>query len=70
MSETKIDVAAEVVEPETVPEAGTVVTVGAAEAGTLDVQMLRRLADQARDQGLELTGEGGLLQQLTKVFLE
>jgi transposase-like protein len=39
-------------------------------AGVLDVQMLRRLADQARDQGLELTGQGGLLAQLTKVFLE
>jgi putative transposase len=41
-----------------------------AEVSALDVRMLRRLADQARDQGLELTGEGGLLQQLTKVFLE
>jgi hypothetical protein len=61
MSETKIDMAAEVVESETVPGAGTKATAGAAEV-TLDVQMPRLLADQARDQGLELTGEGGLLQ--------
>jgi transposase-like protein len=70
MSETTIEMVGEVVEPEAVPEAGAEVPAGAAEVGTLDVQMLRRLADQARDQGLELTGEGGLLQQLTKVFLE
>jgi putative transposase len=40
------------------------------EVSELDVQMLRRLADQARGQGLELTGEGGLLRQLTRLFLE
>jgi putative transposase len=66
MSETMIDSAVEVAEPETTPEAET----AAAEVSALDVQLLRRLADQARGQGLELTGEGGLLQQLTKVFLE
>lgn len=75
MSETTIDTAAEVVELEAAREAGLQAPAesavsGTAEVGTLDVQMLRRLADQARDQGLELTGEGGLLQQLTKVFLE
>uniref|UniRef100_UPI0038CD6203 IS256 family transposase n=1 Tax=Nonomuraea corallina TaxID=2989783 RepID=UPI0038CD6203 len=42
----------------------------AGEVGALDVQLLRRLADQARGQGLELSGEGGLLRQLTKIFLE
>lgn len=31
----------------------------------LDVQVLQRLDNQARDRGIELTGEGGLLQQLT-----
>jgi putative transposase len=61
MSETMIDA----VDEPTVVEPGEDAGVGA-----LDVQMLRRLAGQARDQGLELTGEGGLLQQLTKVFLE
>jgi transposase-like protein len=48
----------------------SVSTSPAAEISELDVQLLRRLADQARGKGLELTGEGGLLQQLTKVFLE
>jgi putative transposase len=63
MSETTIDATVEMA-AESMPEPR------AAEIGALDVQLLRRLADQARDQGLELTGEGGLLQQLTKVFLE
>src|SRR4051812_46121354 len=66
MSETTIGSAVEVTEPETPLEVETPV----AEVSALDVQLLRRLADQARDQGLELAGEGGLLQQLTKVFLE
>jgi putative transposase len=60
MSETTIEETAE-------PAAGSA---PAGEVSALDVQLLRRLADQAREQGLELTGEGGLLQQLTKVFLE
>ncbi|MEU8654213.1 hypothetical protein [Streptomyces sp. NPDC048737] len=34
------------------------------------MELVGRLMEQARSQGLELTGEGGLLQQLTKVFLE
>jgi transposase-like protein len=46
----------------------------AAESGPvpagLDMELVGRLMEQARSQGLELTGEGGLLQQLTKVFLE
>jgi putative transposase len=66
MSETTIDSAVDVAEPGTRPEVET----AAVEVSALDVQLLRRLADQARGQGLELTGEGGLLQQLTKVFLE
>jgi putative transposase len=68
MSETTIDSAVEVAEPKTTPEVETAAE--AAEVSALDVQLLRRLADQARGQGLELTGEGGLLQQLTKMFLE
>jgi len=61
MSETTID---------GVDEPAVVESGEGAGVSALDVQMLRRLADQARDQGLELTGEGGLLQQLTRVFLE
>jgi transposase-like protein len=66
MSETTIGTAAEPTPEQAVSEAVD----EAAGVSALDVQMLRRLADQARGQGLELTGEGGLLQQLTKVFLE
>ncbi|MGH8965054.1 MAG: IS256 family transposase, partial [Actinomycetes bacterium] len=33
-------------------------------------EVVGRLVDQAREQGLELTGEGGLLQELTKRVLE
>lgn len=42
----------------------------AAAAAGVDMELVGRLMEQARSQGLELTGEGGLLQQLTKVFLE
>jgi transposase-like protein len=68
MSETVIDSAVEVAEPDMMIEAEDAAE--AAEVSALDAQLLRRLADQARGQGLELTGEGGLLQQLTRVFLE
>jgi putative transposase len=36
----------------------------------LDDQLVEQLMDQARADGLQLTGEGGLLQQLTKRVLE
>ncbi|MGW1712473.1 IS256 family transposase [Streptomyces sp. NPDC002156] len=36
----------------------------------LDAQLIRRLTDRARSEGLALTGTGGLLQQLTKLVLE
>ncbi|HKT00075.1 MAG TPA: IS256 family transposase, partial [Rugosimonospora sp.] len=36
----------------------------------LDDDTVAALAEQARDQGVALLGEGGLLQQLTKRFLE
>ena len=36
----------------------------------LDEQLVEQLVGQARAGGLQLTGEGGLLQQLTKRFLE
>jgi putative transposase len=42
----------------------------AALADALDVQLLRQLADRARSEGLQLTGEGGLLGRLTKLVVE
>jgi transposase-like protein len=39
-------------------------------ADLLDDQLIGKLVDGARSQGLQLTGEGGLLQQLTKRVLE
>jgi putative transposase len=39
-------------------------------ADLLDDQLIGQLVDRARAGGLQLTGEGGLLQQLTKRVLE
>jgi transposase-like protein len=39
-------------------------------ADLLDDQLIGKLVDRARASGLQLTGEGGLLQQLTKRVLE
>src|SRR5918997_6509575 len=39
-------------------------------AGALDPALVARLAAQARVQGVQLLGRGGVLQQLTKRFLE
>lgn len=39
-------------------------------ADELDAQLVRRLTDRARSEGLALTGAGSLLQQLTKLLLE
>src|SRR2546423_15156173 len=39
-------------------------------AGALDPALVSRLAAQARAQGVQLLGRGGVLQQLTKRFLE
>jgi putative transposase len=36
----------------------------------VDDQLIRQLAQRARSEGLRLTGEGGLLQHLTKVVVE
>lgn len=36
----------------------------------LDDQLINQLVDRARADGIKLTGEGGLLQQLTKKVLE
>jgi hypothetical protein len=35
-----------------------------------DEQLLRKLTERARAGGLQLTGEGGLLGQLTKLVIE
>ena len=42
----------------------------AAIAEVLDPALVARLAAQARVQGVQLLGRGGVLQQLTKRFLE
>lgn len=39
-------------------------------ADMLDEQLIGQLVDRARPSGLQLTGDGGLLQQLTKRVLE
>ncbi len=39
-------------------------------ADVLNDQLIGQLVDRARASGLQLTGEGGLLQQLTKRVLE
>lgn len=39
-------------------------------ADVLDDQLIGQLVDRARASGLQLTGEGGLLRQLTKRVLE
>ena len=36
----------------------------------VDEKLIRQLADRARAEGLQLTGEGGLLSRLTKTVLE
>jgi putative transposase len=40
------------------------------QAGTVDEQLVRQLAAQARAEGVSLAGPGGLLGRLTKVVLE
>jgi transposase-like protein len=36
----------------------------------VDAALVGQFVAQAREQGLQLSGEGGLLQQLTKIVLE
>lgn len=36
----------------------------------VDEQLIQQLADRARAEGLQLTGEGGLLSRLTKTVIE
>lgn len=42
----------------------------AASPASVDAELVGRLVEQARAAGLQLTGEGGLLQQLTKRVIE
>ena len=44
--------------------------VAADDGDDLDEQLISRLVDRSRARGLQLTGEGSVLQQLTKRFLE
>src|ERR1700710_3075744 len=39
-------------------------------AGGVDAELVGQLVEQARAAGLQLTGQGGLLQQLTKRVIE
>ena len=43
---------------------------GGKPAGAADEELVRQLAEQARAEGVSLTGPGGLLGRLTKVVLE
>src|ERR671938_104040 len=52
-------------EHQTEPEAAD-----AESAGPVDQQLVDELVGRAKAEGLQLTGEGGLLQQLTKRLLE
>lgn len=45
-------------------------TADAVSAGPVDQQLVDELVGRAKAEGLQLTGEGGLLQQLTKRLLE
>ncbi|MFD8928894.1 transposase [Streptomyces mirabilis] len=40
------------------------------EAATVEQELIDQLVEQARSKGLQLTGEGGPLRQLTKAVLE
>jgi hypothetical protein len=46
----------------------TDVTTAAVDA--VDEELVRQLTERARAEGLPLTGEGGLLQKLTKLVME
>lgn len=55
---------------ENVSESETVEPTKAASAKAVDDQLIDELVGRAQAEGLQLTGEGGLLQQLTKRLLE
>jgi putative transposase len=45
-------------------------TLGAVELGYLDKQLMNSLVNRVRSEGLRLTGEGGLLAELTRIVVE
>jgi transposase-like protein len=45
-------------------------TLGAVELGYLDKQLMSSLVNRVRSEGLRLTGEGGLLAELTRIVVE
>jgi len=47
-----------------------VTDVTAAAIDAVDEELVRQLTERARAEGLQLTGEGGLLQKLTKLVME
>ncbi len=53
------------VEPESVEQ-----TAGRLPSAVSDEQLIAMLVERARSEGFRLTGEGGLLQQLTKRVIE
>lgn len=55
---------------ENVAEQETVESAAAVSAKAVDDQLIDELVSRAQAEGLQLTGEGGLLQQLTKRLLE
>ena len=55
---------------ENMSEAEAVEPAEAVPAKAVDDQLIDELVGRAQAQGLQLTGEGGLLQQLTKRLLE
>ena len=61
MTDTAVEL--ETVEPVESPQLGQPVPVS-------DEQLVAMLVERARSEGLQLTGQGGLLQQLTKRVLE
>jgi transposase-like protein len=51
-------------------DTGSVDETNLAQADVLDEQLVGKLVEQARASGLQLSGEGGLLQRLTKLVIE
>jgi transposase-like protein len=47
-----------------------VATAGVVDTAAVDAELVGQLVAQARSSGLQLTGEGGLLAQLTKMVVE
>ena len=57
--------------PEFAPRTATIpASMAWSEGGGADEQVLRELTERARAGGLRLTGEGGLLEKLTKMVVE